>query len=364
MRILIVGGGAVGQVLGLALRRAGVDLAFFARPAAAARLRQALDAGGLPLTRVSRRRAVPLRLDGFQVFDDVAAARAFAPAQIWFTTPSPVYYTPWFAAFLQQVPARRALCFAPEGDRPEFRPAGLPAERLLFGGITFMAWQGALGDGGVAADGVPFWLPPLLAMPVIGPPAAAAEVAALLRDGGLRAAVRPPAYGADQAALTAVLTAFVAGLELAGWSPARYRRDPALALAARAAREGVAGQRAGSGRVTRALLAVALSRPVFALATLLLPPLFPFDLQAYLRFHYLKTRPQTLALLDLFSARRRRARAADARHAPAAPGARRPAGIAAGLSAAAPYSTRPWRRAKRAAWVRSARVSLLRMALT
>jgi len=37
------------------------------------------------------------------------------------------------------------------------------------------------------------------------------------------------------------------------------------------------------------------------LATFLLPLLFPFDLEKYLRFHYLKTREQTLALLDVFA---------------------------------------------------------------
>jgi hypothetical protein len=32
-----------------------------------------------------------------------------------------------------------------------------------------------------------------------------------------------------------------------------------------------------------------------------LPLLFPFNLEKYLKFHYLKTRDQTLTLLDVFT---------------------------------------------------------------
>ena len=36
------------------------------------------------------------------------------------------------------------------------------------------------------------------------------------------------------------------------------------------------------------------------LAALLLPILFPFDLEKYLKFHYTKTREQTVVLLNVF----------------------------------------------------------------
>ena len=53
MKVLIVGCGAVGQVFGLYLRRAGVELGFYARPASADKLQQALNGGGLPLFQTS-----------------------------------------------------------------------------------------------------------------------------------------------------------------------------------------------------------------------------------------------------------------------------------------------------------------------
>ena len=47
MKVLIVGCGAVGQVFGLYLQKAGVELGFYARPGSADRLKQALEHGGI-----------------------------------------------------------------------------------------------------------------------------------------------------------------------------------------------------------------------------------------------------------------------------------------------------------------------------
>ncbi len=48
------------------------------------------------------------------------------------------------------------------------------------------------------------------------------------------------------------------------------------------------------------LLGILLSPTGLYLLTFFLPPLFPFDLNKYLKFHYQKTRDQTLTLLALF----------------------------------------------------------------
>ncbi len=52
--------------------------------------------------------------------------------------------------------------------------------------------------------------------------------------------------------------------------------------------------------VTRALLGGPVLRASFFLTALLLPLLVPFDLEKYLRFHYTKTREQSVFLLNLF----------------------------------------------------------------
>ena len=304
MKVLIVGCGAVGQVFGYALHKAGVDLAFYARTGSAGRLAQALEGGGLPLFQTSysrRRNPIAQRLENYRVVTDIAESQAFQPDQIWFTTPSTVYYSDWYREFLQQVPSARVVCFAPEGARPEFTPPGVDADRMVFGGITLIAWQGNLAGGGGRPEGVNYWLPPLLGIPLMGSEPACRAVGDLLKKGGLRWARQKPEFGPSLAAVTAVMLAFVAGLELAGWSLKAYRASPWLRRAAYGTQQAVLTQLTRPGCITRELLKLFFSPAGLSLTTFLLPLLFPFDIEKYLKFHYLKTREQTLAVLDVFA---------------------------------------------------------------
>jgi hypothetical protein len=303
-KVLIVGCGAVGQVFGLYLQKAGLELGFYARPASAERLKQSLEHGGMPLFQTSyRRKRDPIahRLWNYQVVTDVVESQKFKPDQIWFTTPSPVYYSEWFREFLQKVPSDRVVCFAPEGGRPEFFPESGDEERLVFAGITFIAWQGDLEGNSGRSEGVNFWLPPLLGIPLMGTGKACGEVKELLKKAGLRVEVKKQDYQKTLSSVTAVMTAYVAGLELSGWSLRAFRKSPWLKHAACGSREAVLSQLSGDGIFTRALLRILFSSTGFFLTTFFLPLLFPFDLEKYLKFHYLKTREQTLTLLAVFT---------------------------------------------------------------
>ena len=300
MKVMIVGCGAVGQVFGLALQKGGVELGLYDQPGITAKLQQALTGAGLPLYQVRRRRhdPIPEWLTKYQVIPNLAVARSFQPDQIWFTVPSPAYYTEWFRDFLGQVPAKRVVCFIPEGKRPEFLP-NTDRDRLVFAGTTFMAWQGDLDGGGGRTGGVSFWRPPM-AIPLVGEAGACREVGAFLNKAGFRFSIGPRDSHL-QATGTAVITAFVAGLELSGWSLGAFRKGPWVQCAAGASSEAVLSQIPGTGRFTKALL----GRPTFSMgllmAAIFLPLLFPFDLEKYLKFHYLKTRDQTLALLRMYA---------------------------------------------------------------
>ena len=296
-----MGCGAVGQVFALSLQKAGVELGLYDRPATVGKLKQALERGGLHLfqiTRSHRRDPVAHRLEKYQVITDVAESQQFKPVQIWFTTPSMVYYSEWFREFLRKVPSERVVCFVPEGERPEFLPPG-DGDRLVFAGTTFMAWQGDLEGGGGRPEGVNFWLSPL-GIPLVGSENACREVEQVLKRAGFRVTFG----GQDsrmQASVTALMTAFVAGLELSGWSFRLFRKSPWLKRAAGASCEAILSQLPEAGTFKRALLGLPVLSTGFFLATFFLPVLFPFDLEKYLKFHYLKTRDQTLTLLDIFA---------------------------------------------------------------
>jgi hypothetical protein len=123
----------------------------------------------------------------------------------------------------------------------------------------------------------------------------------LLKKAGLRTMLKKQDYGKTLASMTAVISAFVAGLELSGWSFGAFRKSPWLKRAACASREGALSQLSKSGIFTRMLLGILCSSVGFFFVTLLLPLIFPFNLEKYLKFHYLKTRDQTLTLLDVFA---------------------------------------------------------------
>jgi hypothetical protein len=302
MKILIVGCGAVGRVYALFLQKAGIELGLYDRPAVTEKLAQALGRGGLPLFQVTyRRRRDPIehRLTNYRVITDAAEARAFAPDQIWFTVPSPAYYTDWFRGFLREVPSRRVVCFIPEGRRPEFVPEGA-GDRFVFGGTAFMAWQGGPQAGGGRAGGVNFWRAPL-GIPLAGAREACREAGEILKRAGFSCTVDGP-DSRTQACITAAMTTFTAGLELAGWSLAKFRASPWRGRAAAACREAILGQLPAPGALPRALLGAPLLPAAFWFVAAFLPLLVPFDLERYLKFHYTKTREQTLTLLELFAA--------------------------------------------------------------
>jgi hypothetical protein len=300
MKVLIVGCGAVGQVYALALQNAGVTLGLLDQPAVAQKLNWARDHGGLPLYQISNRhRKDPIRncLKDFQVFANDVECRDFKPDQIWFTTPSQVYYSDWFHAFLRGVPSKTVVCFIPEGNRPEFMDEGM-SDRVIFGGTTFMAWQGDLAGGGGKPEGVNFWRSPL-GIPLAGTREACHEVGLLLKQAGFRVMLDKPGSH-SQASITAVMTTFVAGLELSAWSLKSYRRNPWLGKAASACREAVMGQLSRDGFFIRTFLSKVVLSAGFSLAALLMPLMFPFEIEKYLKYHYTKTREQTVILLKLF----------------------------------------------------------------
>ena len=302
MKVLMVGCGAVGQVFSLFLQKAGVELGLYDRPATVARLKQALEQGGLSLFQISHSRGrgpIAHRLDKYRVVMDIEECQRFKPDQIWFTTPSPVYHSEWFQEFLQKVSSDLVVCFAPEGGRSEFIPESGDKDRFVFGGITFMAWQGDLEGGGGRPEGVNFFLSPL-GIPLMGTKRACGEVEQLLKKAGLRAVIQKQA-SPMQASVTAVMTTFVAGLELSGWSLKAFRKSPWLKRAARASQEAALSQFHRASIFTKTLLGLLCSMMGLFLITLFLPLLFPFDIEKYLKFHYLKTRDQTLTLLEVFA---------------------------------------------------------------
>ncbi len=279
--MLVVGAGAVGQVFAWHLAQGGAALSFFVRP-------QHLLPEQLPLFLGAQHRVV---LEGFGRLTSIDQVRETGPwQQVWLTVPSTRLSEPWLPQLLAAAPDATFVALAPEGEEH------LPAERRVVGAIPFMAWQTPL-PGETHEPGVACWFPPLARVPFSGGSDRVKEVIALAKRGGLATQ-----HVADTSKLgapfTALLMASVAALEGAGWA-LRDFRGTWPELAARAAREVMQGHGdnalwslAAHGWFLRAVMAVGAKA-------------VPFNLEAYLRFHFTKVGEQSRVLFREWVARGR-----------------------------------------------------------
>jgi Ketopantoate reductase PanE/ApbA len=285
MKWLIVGAGAVGQVLALHAARAGEEVAILARDPA----RVALP---LRLWRIRSGRApVPCPLD-VPVLGDVGA---FDPDLIVLTVPGDALAGPWLPALAAAAPRARVVTMTP--GKEQLRHVAAMGRPVTQGIVAFIAWQAPL-PGESLAPGIAFWLPPLLRCPFAGPDAA--YVAETLRRGGLPAAV---GAGLDETSShgAAVMALYVTSLRRAGWSLAAWPGSAALATAGRAIAEAHTAITADSG-VPAPTWARLLTPRTVAWGTRLVAGLVPFPLEAYLRFHFTKVGGQTRAHVEALAA--------------------------------------------------------------
>jgi 2-dehydropantoate 2-reductase len=122
-----------------------------------------------------------------------------------------------------------------------------------------------------------------------------------LARGGFRARASSD-LPVQSAVRSAASVPVVAALELADWSLSRLRSSAALGLGLRAAREAQVVAAGEFGRRLSPLTRLLHPLPVgFALT--LAARLAPFDLEAFLRFHFTKVGPQTRLMLGTWCAR-------------------------------------------------------------
>lgn len=272
-RILMVGAGAVGQVFAWYLTQGGAQVTFFVKPAHAL-------GDQLPLLRQVRH---PVTLSGFGHLRSVEAVAQQAWHQVWLAVPSNTLAGEWLPPLLNATGTSTVVALAAEGAHH------IAASRLVMGSIPFIAWQDPL-PGHTAASRLAFWVPPLAAVPLSGQEAERVEaVRAVLTRGGLRGAIVKDTAELGRP-VTALLMSSVAALEGAGWSLRAFRGHWS-SLAGRAAHELMRGERV---RPLWWVLAQGhFVNAVFWLGTKVLP----FDLEAYLEYHFTKVGEQTRAFL-------------------------------------------------------------------
>lgn len=287
----MVGAGAVGQIYGDHLARGGARVTFYVRE----RYREEA-ARGFSLVRIGRRgKRTPSRLEGFAVVSSPAEVAARRFDQVYLAIPSTGLVEPWLGELMAAIGEATLVNLTPgAGDRDRVLAAGLPAARLVDGLITIVSYHAPLpGEAGVP-EGMTVWYPPATPNLFSGPRERTAQVVAALRRGGLPAQ-RASDVPKRNSFMGSAFMAFLLGLEGAGWSLERLRRD-GLAAAVAGARESMAVMARTHGAPPLAMRFV-LRAWILGIGLRLAPRVVPFPLEPYLEYHFTKVGAQTRQII-------------------------------------------------------------------
>lgn len=290
MRTLVVGGGAVGQVLGSHMASTGAPVHLMVKPG-----REQGAADGVALTRL-RRLGSPSRTN-FRPAGVVSSVGQAGDAEwdlVLLCVSSSALRGPWLAELAAVIGPASVVCIGQGPTDAATMYSTFGDDRALFLVPSLLAWTGRLHDDAGGSD-VSYWLPPGARQLVGGDNVRADALVAALRSGGLGARFEADAAytGAHIAART---TPFVAALEASDWSFAALGRGSLADVARAAQQEAQAAIAAARDRTIRP--ARAPGRRTTQLVLALLRRSVPFDLERYVAKHFAKTSAQTQLMLD------------------------------------------------------------------
>lgn len=291
-RILIVGAGAVGQVFGYHLARAGAAVTYFVRERYVAEL-----GAGLTLYAVGaadERR----EFSDYQVVSRPAQVAAGGFQQVWVCVNSASLRGPWLSELLAAAPEALLVAPLPSQSDREYLLGHVAEARLVQCVVAFLAYTSPLAGETRAEPGIAFWFPPLVACGFWGGDQVASRGAArLLKAGGCPARYQEHLVR-DASLGSALLMSLLGALEGVGFSFSAFRADKVrVSLSKRAADEAlrVVAQRLGCAVPLRfRAVNQGLS---YRVATSLAPRFTPFDLERYWRYHFTKVSAQTHLVL-------------------------------------------------------------------
>ncbi len=292
MRVLLVGAGAVGAVYARHLQKAGVLVAFLVKPHHVTAVKAGLTLYELHDRAVREPRSLFVETV-LSTWDEVRRERF---DQIWLTIPSHALTEAWLTELNAASGDATIVAMAPGLEAQELTQRHFDASRVVVGMIGVIAYQAPLPGEAVPTPGIAYYTSRWSPTRFGGEDAERAADA--LERGGCPAVVDAGVW--EKLLLgSALLMPQLVGLERAGWSLSAFRED-GVALATQAGKEARAAvaRRIGvrEGRLT-GLAERLLTPTVFSAIWWLGPHILPFDLEAYLRYHFSKVHTQTAQIL-------------------------------------------------------------------
>ena len=290
MRVLIIGGGAIGVVFARHFQQGGAEVGLLVRP----RQREATEAG-VPMyafNRPKRDHTTPERFEVGTVYDEQSEAlKASWDLIVLAVSNVALDKGTWLTELVDGSDAP-VLAFVNGPATRGIVEQRVPAERLLWGMLNVISYQAPLPHETLPEPGLAYWFPPG-GLGISGTDPFRDSVVGVLKKGGLPAKKAGDVHS-ETAFVGAILSRTVLALELAGWTFPALAADPELLpLAVRAMRESWAAAEVTTGTKRPfglRLLSPFLLRRVLGLAPLVLS----FNLERFFAYHYVKVADQSL----------------------------------------------------------------------
>jgi 2-dehydropantoate 2-reductase len=292
-KCLIIGAGAVGTVFGRHLVLGGADVTYFTKNEYLDNLKD-----GITLFHHNKKK------DGIQTFTDFSGLSSIKEAELFewnlvFIAISSVAIRSYsFRKLIRKISPNATLVLLQAGITDYYYISKLYSKyRVVQGMITCISYQAPLG-GETLPECIAYWFPPFSPIPFSGSKERVNEIVTILRRGGMPAKSIKDVH-LNTSFTTSFLMPFLAGLEINNWSFDALKNSEYLKMINRAISEGfrITTKTLKKGRPFKFRI---FHLPVIKLVLSLQKYFFPFDLETYLRYHFLKVKKQTLLYLKTF----------------------------------------------------------------
>lgn len=294
--ILIIGAGAVGQVYAYHLAQAGYQVHFLLKEKY---LKEAQQGFVLYNLRQDKKRQHPIVFKNFHCHSSWQSVANVQFSQVWLCVSSTALAAMDLAPMKAAVGEALVVVLQPDPDDVARAQQVFGKQHVVAGMINMISYHTPLATEQTARDGIAFWIPPVMPMPVDGEVEGVSALLAVLKKAKI-SALWQKRFAIANAHNTGFLMVFLAALELSDWQFRQLSADKALIKTMIAAQQEVfAALHAEYG--SQASIVLRQIKPWMLPAMLKVARhVAPLDMETYLQAHFMKVRSQTLLLLEAY----------------------------------------------------------------
>lgn len=298
-QILIIGAGAVGQVYAYHFAQAGHQVHLLLKEKYIPEAQQGFVLYDLKQDK-SRQQAIDFK--NFTCHSTWTSVAQQPIDQVWLCMSSVALAQLDFAAMKQAIGQATVVVLQPDPSDVERVQQALGAEQVVAGMINMISYYAPLAGEKVPKEGVAFWIPPIVPMPVDGAKSRLEGVLMLLKSANI-AATGQANFAAKNAHNSSFLMVFLAALELSDWQfDILASHKNLLKTMLQAQHEVFAALSAEYGTQAAYGLTVIKSWMIPVILKVA-RHIAPLNMEVYMQAHFLKVREQTLVLLQAYQQR-------------------------------------------------------------